>query len=54
MIEDVIKYLKSGDYDINEKGGKIYISDKNTMYLILTIESYRLKEVLKKIRSDIE
>ncbi|MEG2379806.1 MAG: hypothetical protein RSB77_06245 [Bacilli bacterium] len=47
-ISDIIEFLKKGNYDINEKSGKIFISSKEDFYTLITIEKYRFLNLTKK------
>lgn len=47
-ISDIIEFLKKGNYTINEKGTKLFISDKTSFYTIITIDIYKFLEATKK------
>ncbi|MEG2831913.1 MAG: hypothetical protein RR832_05820 [Bacilli bacterium] len=42
MIKELLQYLKNGDYDVNEKGGQIFISNKYNMKVAIIINKYDL------------
>lgn len=45
-----IEYLKKENFVVNEKGSKLIISDKDTMFTIATIDIYKLLQANKEIR----
>ncbi|MEG2229966.1 MAG: hypothetical protein RRY22_04240 [Bacilli bacterium] len=47
-LNEVIEFIKSKEYDVNEKRGEIIISDKENYYTLITINRIKLIKAIQK------